>query len=96
MAHLESLSSNHSHGLLVASRRTVNARPFHHVRGRGRIHIMAVQGRQQQQQSYRSAGPDSPAPDYSALDSHVLNRVVMDLFRRKMVAAIGQDSKHEG
>jgi hypothetical protein len=35
-------------------------------------------------------------PDYTAIDSQPLNQVVMALFRRKMVAAIGSDSQLTG
>jgi hypothetical protein len=44
----------------------------------------------------RQAGPQAPAPDYAPIDAQPLNRVVMALFRRKMVAAIGSDSQLEG
>jgi len=47
-------------------------------------------------QPLRQAGPSTAAPDYAAIDSQPLNRVVMALFRRKMVAAIGSDSELEG
>lgn len=35
-------------------------------------------------------------PDYTELDSQPLNKVVMALFRNKMVAAIGTDSQLNG
>ncbi|WIA15386.1 hypothetical protein OEZ85_002048 [Tetradesmus obliquus] len=44
----------------------------------------------------RQAGPAEPVPDYAAIDSQPLNQVVMALFRRKMVAAIGSDSQLSG
>jgi hypothetical protein len=44
----------------------------------------------------RQAGPVDPVPDYTAIDSQPLNQVVMALFRRKMVAAIGSDSQLTG
>jgi hypothetical protein len=47
-------------------------------------------------QPLRAAGPGTPPPDYAAIDAQPLNRVVMALFRRKMVAAIGSDSQLEG
>ena len=46
--------------------------------------------------AYRAAGPSEPVPNYDALDSQPLNRLVMALFRGKMVDAIGQDSQLEG
>lgn len=46
--------------------------------------------------SYVDAGPKTPEPDYTQLDSQPLNRLVMALFRMKMVSAIGQDSRFEG
>lgn len=42
------------------------------------------------------AGPQTPRPDYAAIDSQPLNRAIMGLFRRKMVDAIGTDSSAEG
>ncbi len=33
----------------------------------------------------------TPPPDYTEVDAQPLNRVIMGLFRRKMVAAIGSD-----
>lgn len=42
------------------------------------------------------AGPKTPEPDYTQLDSHPLNRLVMALFRMKMVSAIGEDSRFQG
>lgn len=48
-------------------------------------------------QPLRRAGPASPPPDYAAIDSAPLNRAVMALFRRKMVAALdGADSPADG
>jgi hypothetical protein len=44
----------------------------------------------------RQAGPVDPVPDYTAIDSQPLNQIVMALFRRKMVAAIGSDSQLTG
>ena len=37
-----------------------------------------------------------PPPDYTTLDSQPLNRAVTALFRRKMVAAVGEDVDAEG
>ena len=45
----------------------------------------------------RQAGPPTPAPRYAEIDAQPLNRAVMALFRRKMVAALGgADSQLEG
>jgi hypothetical protein len=45
----------------------------------------------------RQAGPAMAAPDYAGtLDAQPLNRVVMALFRRKMVESIGSDSQLQG
>lgn len=44
----------------------------------------------------RQAGPSTDVPDYSDIDSQPLNKVVMALFRNKMVAAIGSDSQLSG
>ncbi|PNH12456.1 hypothetical protein TSOC_000599 [Tetrabaena socialis] len=45
----------------------------------------------------RQAGPqDSPTPSYAAIDVQPLNKIVMALFRRKMVAAVGSDSPLSG
>lgn len=46
--------------------------------------------------SVRQAGPSTPVPDYTAIDQQALNQLVMSLFRRKMVAAIGRDSQLTG
>lgn len=43
-----------------------------------------------------AAGPASPPPDYSAIDTQPLNRAVYSLFRGRMVQAIGSDSQQEG
>lgn len=43
-----------------------------------------------------AAGPATPPPDYSKIDAQPLNRAVYGLFRRRMVQAIGSDSKLEG
>lgn len=42
------------------------------------------------------AGPSEPAPSYAALDEKLLNKAIMALFRRRMVAAIGEDSSEQG
>lgn len=42
------------------------------------------------------AGPATPAPAYTDIDAQPLNKVVMALFRAKMAAAIGSDSKLDG
>jgi hypothetical protein len=34
--------------------------------------------------------------DFAAIDAQPLNRLVMQLFRRKMVAALGEDSRLPG
>lgn len=47
-------------------------------------------------QQLRQAGPGGPAPDYRGIDASPLNVVVMTLFRRKMVDAIGCDSQLQG
>lgn len=44
----------------------------------------------------RQAGPASPEPGYTAIDGQPLNQLVMGLFRKKMVAAIGRDSQLDG
>jgi hypothetical protein len=44
----------------------------------------------------RSAGPEEAPPEYSSIDNSPFNRAIMQLFRRKMVAAIGQDSSESG
>jgi hypothetical protein len=44
----------------------------------------------------RQAGPGTPAPSYAEIDAQPLNRVVMALFRRKMVESIGSDSQLQG
>eukprot|EP00879_Flechtneria_rotunda_P011353 GHRR01011858.1.p1 GENE.GHRR01011858.1~~GHRR01011858.1.p1 ORF type:complete len:171 (+),score=34.61 GHRR01011858.1:187-699(+) len=44
----------------------------------------------------RQAGPGTPEPNYTSIDSQPLNKLVMALFRAKMVAAIGQDSQLQG
>lgn len=44
----------------------------------------------------RQAGPLTAEPDYAEIDSQPLNKVVMQLFRNKMVAAIGADSQLSG
>ena len=46
--------------------------------------------------AYRTAGPSEPAPDYAAIDAAPLNRLIMALFRRKMVDALGKDSQLQG
>lgn len=46
--------------------------------------------------SARQAGPSSAVPSYADIDSQPLNRLVMGLFRRKMVAAIGSESQLSG
>lgn len=46
--------------------------------------------------SVRQAGPSTEVPDYTAIDSQPLNQIVMELFRNKMVAAIGSDSQLSG
>lgn len=48
--------------------------------------------------SVRHAGPTAPEPQqtYADIDSQPLNQLVMGLFRRKMVAAIGSDSQLSG
>lgn len=43
-----------------------------------------------------AAGPTTARPDYTAIDSQPLNRVVYRLFRNKMVQAIGSDSSLDG
>lgn len=46
--------------------------------------------------SYVEAGPKTEEPAYTHIDSNPLNKVIMQLFRRKMVAELGQDSEeHE-
>ena len=42
------------------------------------------------------AGPGDEAPDYTAVDSRLLNRAVMGLFRSRMVQAIQEDSPLSG
>jgi hypothetical protein len=44
----------------------------------------------------RQAGPATDVPDYTEIDSQLLNKIVMALFRNKMVAAIGSDSQLSG
>jgi hypothetical protein len=44
----------------------------------------------------RQAGPATDVPDYTEIDSQPLNKIVMALFRNKMVAAIGSDSQLSG
>ncbi|GIL64869.1 hypothetical protein Vafri_18715 [Volvox africanus] len=46
--------------------------------------------------TWRDAGPTDPAPSYRDIDSQPVNVVVMALFRRKMVAALGSDSELYG
>eukprot|EP00873_Tetraselmis_striata_P028438 jgi/Tetstr1/448702/TSEL_035941.t1 len=41
-------------------------------------------------------GPGDAMPDYTAIDAAPLNRAVMTLFRRKMAAAVGEDSALPG
>jgi hypothetical protein len=48
------------------------------------------------QSELRSAGPQEPPPKYSEIDRNPVNKVIMGLFRSKMVAAIGRDSNLEG
>eukprot|EP00195_Chlamydomonas_chlamydogama_P009448 CAMPEP_0202891232 /NCGR_PEP_ID=MMETSP1392-20130828/1348_1 /ASSEMBLY_ACC=CAM_ASM_000868 /TAXON_ID=225041 /ORGANISM="Chlamydomonas chlamydogama, Strain SAG 11-48b" /LENGTH=270 /DNA_ID=CAMNT_0049574923 /DNA_START=47 /DNA_END=859 /DNA_ORIENTATION=+ len=42
------------------------------------------------------AGPKDPVPDYNNIDSQPLNQLVMGLFRKKMVLAIGDDVPEQG
>ena len=44
----------------------------------------------------REAGPGDNAPDYSEIDSSPFNQTIMALFRRKMVARIGEDTDEQG
>lgn len=44
----------------------------------------------------QQAGPQTPEPSYTDIDAQPLNRVVMALFRRKMVDALGTDSTMQG
>ncbi|KAG2497918.1 hypothetical protein HYH03_004182 [Edaphochlamys debaryana] len=45
----------------------------------------------------RQAGPaDVPAPSYEEIDRKAMNVLVMSLFRRKMVDALGVDSQQQG
>jgi hypothetical protein len=44
----------------------------------------------------RAAGPAESPPDYSEIDSHPVNKAIMALFRRKMVARIGEDCEEQG
>lgn len=57
------------------------------VQGRCRVKTRA---------SIRQAGPATAAPDYKDIEAQPLNKVVMALFRRKMVTAIGSDSELQG
>ena len=44
----------------------------------------------------RTAGPGDAPTDYKQIDQNSFNRLIMSLFRRKMVDAIGQDSSMSG
>jgi hypothetical protein len=44
----------------------------------------------------RQAGPPTQEPDYADIDGQPLNKIVMALFRNKMVAALGSDSQLSG
>ena len=46
--------------------------------------------------AFRAAGPGTPEPSYEAIEAQPLNKLVMQLFRNKMVAAIGEDSSKPG
>ena len=45
---------------------------------------------------YITAGPGDSPPDYTSIDAQPLSRVITQLFRQKMVAQLGVDSKHQG
>jgi len=47
-------------------------------------------------QQYITAGPADSPPDYTNIDAKPLNRVITQLFRRKMVAQLGVDSTQQG
>ena len=42
------------------------------------------------------AGPSDAPPSYESIDSQPLNKLILQLFRSKMVQAIGEDSELEG
>lgn len=48
--------------------------------------------------AFTPAGPGSPKPveTYRKIDSQPMNRAIMTLFRKKMVAALGRDSDRQG
>lgn len=46
--------------------------------------------------SYRSAGPSTEKPDYTSIDANPANQLFTRLFRSKLVAAVGTDSRLSG
>ena len=55
-----------------------------------------VRALDQRADSLPQAGPPDSPPSYLSIDSQPVNKAIMSLFRRKMVAAIGSDSHAEG
>jgi len=45
---------------------------------------------------YITAGPGDSPPDYTEIDAQPLNKVITQLFRKKMVAQLGVDSTQQG
>lgn len=45
---------------------------------------------------YFTAGPGDNPPNYTEVDAQPLNRVITQLFRKKMVAHLGVDSRQQG
>lgn len=44
----------------------------------------------------RAAGPSDPAPSYTRIDNAPWNKQITALFRRKMIAKIGEDTEEKG
>ena len=60
-----------------------------------RMHVL-LSALEQKAGVFPRAGPSEPPPAYESIDSQPVNRAIMSLFRRKMVAAIGRDSENQG
>ena len=45
---------------------------------------------------FRSAGPSTPKPDYTSIDTAPFSQLAIKLFRRKLAAAVGEDSTLDG
>lgn len=76
-----------------ASRAPLRPKQISNVRS---PHETVLQASDRQTARGFQAGPVEAAPSYTAIDSVLLNRGIMALFRQKMVEAIGEDSKESG